>query len=123
MQMEKIVQDGQAAVVLFSEDVLLNDAQTALDLMMTVQYETGASRIALNKEAITETFFDLSSNLAGEVLQKFINYHMKLAIYGDFSGYTSQALRDFIYESNQGRDIFFTADRTEAVQRLLNAPS
>ena len=38
MQMEKIVQDGQSAVLLFSDEVLLTDGQTALDLMMTVQY-------------------------------------------------------------------------------------
>lgn len=123
MQMEKIVRGGQAVVVLFSEEVLLTDVQTALDLMMSVQYETNGSRIALNKEAVDEAFFDLRSGLAGEVLQKFINYRMKLAVYGDFSVYTSKALRDFIYESNQGQDIFFAASRAEAIERLLNASS
>lgn len=123
MQMEKIIQDGQAAVLLFSDEVLLTDGQTALDLMMTVQYETNSSRIALNKEAITADFFDLRCGLAGEILQKFSNYRMKLAIYGDFSAYTSQALRDFMRECNQGQTVFFTADRQEALQRLLNASS
>lgn len=123
MQMEKIVRGGQAVVVLFSEEVLLADTQSALDLMMTVQYETACSRIALNKEAVAEAFFDLRSTLAGEILQKFVNYRMKLAIYGDFGGYTSKALRDFIYESNQGQAIFFTTDRAEAIERLLNASS
>ena len=43
---------------------------------------------------------------------------MKLAIWGDFSGYTSKPLHDFIYESNQGRDIFFTTTQEEAIERL-----
>lgn len=49
---------------------------------------------------------------------KFINYGAKLAVYGDYSGYTSKPLRDFIRESNRGRDIFFPATRQEAILRL-----
>jgi len=39
----------------------------------------------LNKSAICDDFFDLSTGLAGEILQKFVNYHVKIAIVGDFS--------------------------------------
>ena len=42
----------------------------------------------------------------------------KAAIYGDYSRYTSKPLRDFLYESNQGRDFFFVATREEALHRL-----
>ena len=52
------------------------------------------------------------------MLQKFINYHIKAAIYGDFSHYTSKPLHDFLYESNQGKDFFFTATQEEAIERL-----
>ena len=48
--------------------------------------------------------------MAGEILQKFINYHVKIAIYGDYSVYTSKPLRDFIYESNHGKDVFVGDD-------------
>lgn len=46
---------------------------------------------------------------------------MKLAIVGDFSGYTSKSLRDFIHESNNGRDIFFASSEEEAVRMLTEA--
>ena len=62
----------------------------------------------------------LSSGLAGEILQKYINYGGKIAIYGDFSHYTSKPLKDFIYESNKGKDVFFVATKEEAVQKLSN---
>lgn len=55
-------------------------------------------------------FFILRTQLAGEILQKFINYQAKLAIYGDYTKYTSKPLKDFIYESNKGNDFFFVAD-------------
>lgn len=87
---------------------------------MTIKYETNCNKIALNKEAIVEEFFILSKGLAGEVLQKFINYQTKFAIYGDFSKYTSKPIRDFIYESNNGKDIFFVKDDNEAINKLRN---
>ena len=43
---------------------------------------------------------------------------MKAAMFGDYSRYTSKPLRDFIYESNNGKDFFFTASKEEAVERL-----
>lgn len=87
---------------------------------MTIKYETNCNKIALNKEAIVEEFFILSKGLVGEVLQKFINYQTKFAIYGDFSKYTSKPIRDFIYESNNGKDIFFVKDDNEAINKLRN---
>ena len=63
----------------------------------------------------------MSTGLAGAVLQKFINYGAKLAVYGDYSGYTSKPLRDFIRESNHGKDFFFVSTMKEAVQRLTDA--
>ena len=97
------------------------DGQSALDLMAAVRYETGCNRMALPKEAFSEDFFRLSTGLLGEILQKYQNYGMKLAVYGDYSGYTSKPLRDFIYESNEGRDFFFLSTQKEALERLAQA--
>ncbi len=120
MKIEKIKDKEVNIAVVSSDDVLITDTQSALDLMMTVKYETGADRIAINKGAITDNFFILSSGLAGEILQRFINYRFKLAIYGDYSKYTSKPLHDFIYESNNGKDIFFMSSREAAIEKLLS---
>lgn len=101
-----------------ADTVLITDAQSALDLIATVSYETGSHRIILDKAAFAEAFFDLRTGLAGEVSQKCVNYHMRLAIVGDFSVYSSKALRDYIYECNQGRSLYFAATLDEAVTRL-----
>ena len=85
---------------------------------MTAAHEAGTKNIAIRKELITEDFFRLGTGLAGEILQKYVNYGGRLAIYGDYSRYTSKPLKDFIYESNHGRDVFFTATKEEAVDRL-----
>ncbi|MCG1013243.1 DUF4180 domain-containing protein [Tepidanaerobacter sp. GT38] len=67
-------------VYMESENVLITDAQSALDLLVTMKYEKGCSGIILDKKAICEEFFMLSSGIAGEVLQKFVNYHTKLLL-------------------------------------------
>lgn len=118
MKIRKITSDGKEIAVVTSDTVCISDVQSALDLMMTVDYETGCRSIVINKEAVIADFFVLSTRLAGDILQKFVNYQFKLAIVGDFSGYTSKPLKDFIYESNKGRDIFFVSSEEEAILKL-----
>lgn len=101
-----------------SNELMIKDVQSAIDFMMTVNYETNCKKIALNKDAILEEFFILSSGIAGEILEKFITYQTKFAIYGDFSKYTSKPLKDFIYESNNGKNIFFVENEEEAIKML-----
>ena len=88
---------------------------------MSISYETGSNRIAFNKQGIAEDFFNLRTKIAGNILQKFINYNIKFAIIGDFSQYTSKALNDFIYECNNGNDIFFVSSEQEALEKLSKA--
>ncbi len=118
MKIEKIIKDGVEIALVSTDGTIIADPQSALDVMMTVKYQTGTANAVFPKHAFTESFFILSSGLAGEILQKFINYKFRVAIYGDFSVYASKPLKDFIYESNRGRDIFFTDSAESAVQKL-----
>ncbi len=120
MLINKISENGIDIAVLSSDDLLITDVQSALDLIATVNYEVDCNRIILDKSLICEEFFDLKTRLAGEILQKFINYQFKIAIVGDFSVYTSKSLADFIYECNQGKDIFFFADEKQAIEKFKN---
>lgn len=105
-------------VIISSKEIIIKDVQSAIDFIMSTKYETNCNKIALNKEAITEDFFILSTGIAGEILQKFINYQTKFAIYGDFSKYTSEPLREFIYESNNGKDIFFVENEKQVIEKF-----
>ena len=114
-----VIQAGDTNIaVVFSEKPVIVDVQSALDLILSVSYQTDVRRIVINKEAMGDEFFILSTGLAGEILQKFINYQVKVAMYGDYSCYTSKPLKDFIYESNHGKDIFFTGTKEEAIDKL-----
>jgi hypothetical protein len=101
--------------VIENEGLLITEVQDALDLMVNAGY-SGAGCIIIREEHLSEDFFNLRSGLAGEILQKFSNYRMKLAIVGDFSKYQGKSLRDFIYESNKTGRIIFTDTIEKAIE-------
>lgn len=115
------IRDTSRVAIVQSDDILISDVQEALDLMASVQYLEQCHKILMDKSNITEDFFELKTRLAGEVLQKFTNYKVKVAIVGDFDVYDSKSLRDFIYECNQGNSVFFLKDRGAALDALHNA--
>jgi len=121
MNIIQLEQNGVLIAQVESDEMLITNVQSALDLMATVRYETGADRMILPKVALDERFFVLSSGLAGDILQKFVNYQLIVAIVGDYSGYTSKPLRDFIYESNNANHVFFVPTVEEAIQKLSRA--
>lgn len=115
---KKIETNGVACAVIQSDSLVIVVSQSALDVLMTAKYEAGAKNIVIDKKLVAEDFFILSSGLVGEILQKYVNYGGRIAIYGDFSHYTSKPLKDFIYESNKGHDVFFVSTQEEAVSML-----
>lgn len=118
MKVELIKKNNNKIAHVVDDEILISDTSSAIDLMMTIKYENDIKNIAISKDCIAEDFFILSSGIAGEILQKFINYQFRIAIYGDYSKYTSKPLKDFIYESNNGHNIFFVNNLEQAIDKL-----
>ena len=102
-------QDGTSVAEVIGDGVLVKDAGGFLSLMM--EAHANADRVALHAENIDPAFFNLRSGMAGDILQKLVNYRMKLAIVGDISEHLekSEALKALVRESNRGRDVRFVA--------------
>lgn len=97
----------------------IGSIQDILDLMAEVYFQGQYIGMIIDRESLDDRFFDLKTGFAGEVLQKFANYNFKLGIVGDFSVYQSQSLKDFIYECNRGRLIFFKDDTESALAAMI----
>lgn len=108
---------GSQIAEIISEQVVISNAQDALEIMANCSYN-GAGKIIVHEHHLAPEFFNLKSGIAGEVLQKFSNYRNLLAIVGDFEKYEGKSLRDFIYESNKVGRISFVGTVDEARERL-----
>lgn len=103
---------------IISEQLLIQHIEDGLDLLGTVYY-SGYDCMVIYKTNIIPAFFDLKNGMAGEILQKFSNYRVKLVIVGDFEQNNSKSLNDFIRESNAGKQVNFVATLEEAINRLI----
>ncbi|MFJ6195607.1 DUF4180 domain-containing protein [Micromonospora sp. NPDC092111] len=80
----------------------------------------GVELVVLPVRRLAAEFFTLRTGVAGELVQKFVNYRLRLAVVGDISGHVdrSTALRDFVIEANRGDQLWFVDTLAELEERL-----
>jgi len=100
-------------------EMLLAVPEDVNDLLGNAYYQ-GFDGMIISADKISPRFFDLKTRLAGEILQKFSTFQMRLAIVGNFSTFTSESLKSFIYESNRGNLIHFSPTTADAVAWFEN---
>ncbi|MNK24611.1 hypothetical protein D3C87_429220 [compost metagenome] len=100
-----------------AKEFVITDIEDGVDLVGNVYYQ-GFDKVIIYEQNITPQFFDLSTKIAGEILQKFSNYRIKLAIVGAFETYQSKSMKDFIFESNKLGQINFVNSKAEAINVL-----
>lgn len=100
-----------------SDGVLIKTSQDALDVMA----EVGFSNMVLRTYHFEPDFFDLSSRKLGDILQKWTNYGVKVAIIGYFTTYPSKVLKQFISESNRANQYLFVSNLEVVKRRWLGS--
>lgn len=104
---------------IISDTIIINSIEDGVNLMGNIYYQD-TDKIILHEKNITPEFFDLKTRIAGEILQKFSTYQIRLVIVGDFSKFSSRNLQDFIFESNKGKQVNFLKTLEEAFEALSN---
>ena len=83
MRIIKVEKNGTVCAAVEGDGLAVRDAQSALDVPMSANYEAGTKNIVLAKRQICEDFFVLSTGVAGAILQKYVNSGGRIAVYGD----------------------------------------
>ena len=96
-----------------------------LNDLISMAWEHRARLLVVPVVRLGNDFFRLKTGIAGEIVEKFVNYGLQLAIVGDISGFVAEstALRDFVYESNRDNQFWFVANRDELDRRLKKLSS
>jgi hypothetical protein len=112
----RTIKTGNSKIAeVISDGFVIETADDGLDILGNLGYQD-FDKIIIHEKNITPAFFELKTGLAGEILQKFSTYRMRLAIVGDFAAYAgSKSLRDFIYESNKRKQVNFVPTIEEAI--------
>ncbi|MHB9291248.1 hypothetical protein Holit_00321 [Hollandina sp. SP2] len=103
---------GNDIVEIIDDNIIIKGTDDVFELF----FINKCSTIIINKENIINDFFNLSTGIAGEILQKFSTYRKRMAIIGDFTNLTSKSLKYFIYESNKTKQILFIRTIEEALK-------
>ncbi|MDQ0796183.1 DUF4180 domain-containing protein [Streptomyces sp. B1I3] len=111
--------DDVPVLMCASEGEMISSESDALDLVGNASYQ-GARWVVIPVQRFDEAFFHLRTRVAGEIVQKFVQYRVGLVVLGDISEHTaaSSALQDFVRECNRGRQTWFLADIEELRDRL-----
>ncbi len=91
--------------------------------IISAAWEYRAKLVVLRADWLGDDFFRLSTHVAGEVVQKLLDYGFRVAIVGDIAARVaaSEALRDWVRECNRGRQVWFVGDLDELAERLALA--
>jgi hypothetical protein len=89
-------------------------------VLVGLAIEHRAAMVMLPASGVDGAFFHLKTGVAGDLIQKFVNYRLRLAIIGDVGSYAEQStsLRAFISESNCGRTLWFSPTPGDLHARL-----
>jgi DNA-binding PadR family transcriptional regulator len=102
-----------------SEETPLRSEQDALDLM-AICFENVTNLVMLHSEVLTDDFFKLKTGLAGQILQKFINYQIKAAFVLPVEEKVKGKFKDLMTEANRGNDYRVFENRGDAEAWLLS---
>lgn len=101
----------------YTATTTLQNDQDALDLIAEAHYNHQAEWVLVPVEALPLDFFQLRSGVAGAIVQKFVQYEMKVLFFGDVTPHVeaSTAFRDWIRETNRGQHLRFEPDLDAAL--------
>ncbi|AJC19471.1 DUF4180 domain-containing protein [Pandoraea pulmonicola] len=79
--------------------------------LLAAAWENDVDWVAVETATLHDNFFRLETRLAGDVLQKMVNYGVKLTVVGDITPWLerSNAFRAFVAEANRQRPPGFVA--------------
>lgn len=115
METIKVQKNGKDYVKVISGKI--NDEKDGLALVSAC-IENDTNRLLLPPEALSDAFYDLSTQLTGLVLQKLVNYQIKAAAIIETAKVRGK-FKDFMIETNRGQMFRLFEDFEQAEDWLI----
>lgn len=105
--------DGKKYIELISTTTPLNTENDALDLI-ALCWEHEISQLMIPYEALSQEFFQLKTKVAGNIIQKFINYNIKVAAIIPQDITQKGRFREMALEMNKGNHFIMCENKEDA---------
>ncbi|MDF2588164.1 MAG: putative transcriptional regulator [Anaerocolumna sp.] len=105
--------DGKKYIELISTTTPLNTENDALDLI-ALCWEHEISQLIIPYEALSQEFFQLKTKVAGNIIQKFINYNIKVAAIIPQDITQKGRFREMALEMNKGNHFIMCENKVDA---------
>lgn len=105
--------NGKKYIECASAETPICTEQNVLDLIAAC-FENNTNLLLIEAQALADDFFKLRTGLAGGVLQKFINYNIKVAVVMTDQQRVKGKFKEFITEANKGNSFRVFSNKEEA---------
>lgn len=102
-----------------TKEASIHNEQSALDLIGAC-FENETNLILIHMDALSDDFFKLRTGLAGSILQKFVNYNIKIAVVITDTDKVKGKFKDLLVESNNGNDFRVFNSKNKALNWITN---
>ncbi len=118
MKTQLCIYNSKTYIETLPDTNLLASEADALELVASCG-ENETFRLLINSNAIPNSFYDLSSGLAGQILLKLSNYRIKTVIISDPEKAGKGKFKDFVIETTRGKEFGVFYAREEALTWLM----
>jgi hypothetical protein len=110
--MDEVRNIGGRPVYVCAEDGPSLAADYELSGLIGELFGASARVVAIPLTRLGPDFLRLGTGVAGQILQKLVNYRFQVVVVGEVSAAVarSEPLRDFVRESNRGTTVWFVED-------------
>jgi PadR family transcriptional regulator AphA len=119
MQFKVVEKANGRYIECISAETPLCTEQDALDLV-AICGENDTNLLILHADTLSDDFFKLRTGIAGQMLQKFTNYHIKTAVIMANEQLIKGKFKEMLAESNKRNDFRVFNSITDAENWLLN---
>jgi len=112
----KVINKNDKSYILFNETKICSE-EDILDII-SATFSENISLVIIDKDVLSEEFYDLKTKLLGMALQKFINYHVKIALVIEEDRILSDRFKELVLEINKGTN-FRTCNNIDAAENWL----
>jgi hypothetical protein len=119
MDYKVIEKEGGSYLEFIRMDTPISCDQDVLDNLISVCWENENDKAMLTENCFDEGFYRLRTGIAGGILQKLMNYHIRIALIITDTKLVRGKFEDFILEANKGSNFRVFDNQEEAIRWLL----